>query len=183
VTIDTIKSLAIGFISPPTRPSIHEAMLAMAARSAIALYSTLRPMTTSVSVNVSGMPGADDKGSYREFQIQLTTGILYASAITVSGDLYQHRLVSSDATTAMVRVYGDMPLVDPLPVTIWRPVAHDPLVPTWSPHHEAIIALICAAFYLNALALQEHNAQQSDSIQNIASGYYGRATTMLSQLP
>lgn len=183
MSIETIKTLAIGFISPPTRSSINEAMLALAVPSALALYSTLHPVLTGTGFSAAGgQLGNDEKGSYVEVTIPLTTGIMFATSLNTNGEHYAHRIAYTTTTDAGVRIYG---LPNPsvgLIIEIYGPVAHSPTAVTWPAHHEALIALMAASFYLNALAVQCADANLSDSLQNIAASYYGRASTILGQI-
>ena len=180
MSTDTIKTLAIGLISTPSRPQHHEALLTVALRSAVAAYSATQPRIIAEVRNVDGLPGTDELGTYAEFQVPLSTGISYATLLTVEGEQYKYRVVYSDASSAGVRLYGAP--AGPQALTIWRPVPHDPAVPTWPPHHEAIIALMTASFYLNALSLQEPDTPRAEMIQSLAAAYYGRAATTLQQI-
>lgn len=177
MSADTIKTLAIGLISPPSRVRHHEALLASALRTALAAYSALQPCLTAESVNAEGIAGSDELGAYAEFQVPLSTGVVYATQVTLGGEGYRHRLISCGPSNASVRVYGA--LAGTRALTIWRPGPHDPAVPTWPPHHEALIALMTASFYLNALSLQETDPTRADLIQSLAAAYYGRAATTL----
>ena len=47
---------------------------------------------------------------------------------------------------------------------------------------QAIIALMCASFYLNAVSLVEPDIRRAEMIQSIAASYYGRATSTLQTL-
>ena len=180
MSTDSIKTLAVGLISLPSRPLHHEGLLDAALRAAVAAYSATQPRLTAEVRNCDGQPGSDELGAYVEYQAPLTAGISYAVTITIEGEQYKHRLICSDATNATVRVYG-APLGTQA-LTIWRPASHDPAIATWPPHHEAIIALMTASFYLNAVSLQEPDAQRAELIQSLAASYYGRAATTLSQI-
>jgi hypothetical protein len=190
MSTDTIKTIAIGLISVPTRPTFHEALLTTALQAAIAAYSALRPLRQAVTytnlaedVPAAGTPGVDEDGAYLLYTIPLTTGIHYATEVTIAGDNYKFRLISISSTDATIKIYipdliGDPAAAD---VTIWRPVAHSPDVMTWPAHHEIIIAFMCASFYLNAQSLLGSNFQWSEMIQQLAASYYGRASATLTQ--
>jgi hypothetical protein len=177
---ETIKTLAIGLISPANRPVHHEGLLDAALRSAIATYSATQPCLTAEAYSCAGQPATDEQGACMEYQVPLSSGAAYAVMITIAGEQYKHRLIYASATEATLRIYGAPSETQAL--TIWRPAAHDPAIPTWPPHHEALIALMAASFYLNALSLQEPDAQRAELIQSLAASYYGRAATTLSQI-
>ena len=180
MSTDSIKILAIGLISPPNRPLHHEGLLDAALRSAIAIYSATQPRLTAEVCNCEGQPGTDEQSAFMEYQAPLSSGISYAVTITIAGECYKHRLIYSGTSNATLRVYGAPPGSQAL--TIWHPAAHDPAIPTWPPHHEALIALMTASFYLNALSLQEPDTSRAELIQSLAASYYGRAATTLSQI-
>lgn len=183
MSIETIKTLALGLISTPDRHMVAEHMLTTAARSALAIYSIYKPLTVFEGYTTTeAQLGADDKGSYYEIEVPLSTGILHATAIIVNGEHYQHRIIYTTSTAAAIRVYN-VPSTSGFALGIQTSKAHDITTATWPAHHEALIALVTASFYLNALAIQCQDANLSDSYQNLASSYYGRATTTLNQLP
>ncbi len=182
MSIESIKLLAAGLIAP-LRTELAKYLLDQAASSALAMYSALKPLSTSIDVNATiGTADTDERGAFIPFELLLTTGILYATMITVAGEQYPHRITGTDATKAYIRIYGFTTTDTACNLTVWRPAAHNPTIPTWPPHHEALIALMTASYYLNALALQQSDATLADAIQNVASSYYGRATTTLSQI-
>ena len=179
MSITTIKSIAIGLISIPQRPSHHEALLDTALTSALAAYSAQRPLIQGVATSIPDVnTGSDEQGDYIEGLVPLSTGIAYATMITLSGEQYKFRLVSLASPNAMVRVYT----ATNAEITIWHPTAHDTSAESWPAHHEAIIALMCASFYLNAVALAEPDVRRAEMIQSIAASYYGRATSTLQTL-
>ncbi|HEY3341542.1 MAG TPA: hypothetical protein VGK81_05970 [Anaerolineae bacterium] len=185
MSIDTIKQLAIGLLCAPTRTPISEPMLTLAVRSAIAMYSTLRPLQLCSPIFMSaGASDVDEKGPYMQLKLPVSSGILTASMISINGDHYQYRVFSVTSTDAYIAAYGfSCAPEDPVTVAIWHPAAHDPDNTTWPLHHEALIAHMAASYFLNAIAINSKDSMLSDSLQNIASAYYGRATTTLTQIP
>jgi hypothetical protein len=185
MSIDTIKQLAIGLLCPPTRTPISEPMLTLAVRSAIAMYSTLRPLQLCSPLQLAaGEIMTDEKGSYMQLTVPISSNILYASLLSINGDQYQYRIFSVVPPNVYIAVYGfECGPMDQVLIGIWHPAAHDPDNPTWPTHHEAPIALMAASYFLNIMAINSKDSMLSDSIQNIASSYYGRATTTLSQIP
>src|SRR5690349_8184306 len=157
MTIATIKSIAIGLISIPQRPQHHEALLDTALTSALAAYSAQRPLLQGTAASIPDVnTGSDEQGDYIEGLVPLSTGIAYATMITMSpsNGSGEHaprkvRLVSLASPNAMVRVYT----ASNAEIPIWHPTAHTTTAESWPAHHEAIIALMCASFYLNAVAL------------------------------
>jgi hypothetical protein len=188
MSTDTIKTIAIGLISVPSRPTYHEALLTTALQAAIAAYSALRPLRQAVTytnlvedVPTAGTAGVDEDGAYLLYTIPLSTGIHYATEVSIAGDNYKFRLISISSTDATVKIYTDLTDSSAADVTIWRPVAHSPDVMTWPGHHEIIIAFMVASFYLNAQSLLGSNFQWSEMVQQLAASYYGRASATLTQ--
>ena len=179
MSIDTIKAIATGLISIPSRPVYYEDLLNTSIVSAIAFYSSMRPLLLMTSATAVPTAGSDDKGDYSEFAgIALSTGIVYARKITVLGEQYEFRL-KAITTTATVRVYGSFSGSTTL--GIWGPAAHATTAVTWPAHHEAIIALITASFFLNAVSLVNADYRYSEMLQAVAASYFGRAQATLSQ--
>lgn len=173
MTIDTIKSITVGLISLPSRPQHHEALLSAALTSALAAYSAAHPLLLASSVSATGTAASDEQGAYTQFDIPLSSGILGAAYITISDEQYKHRIVSAGAVNAAARVYGEFSGAQTL--TIWRPQTHSAAQTTWQAHHEFIIALLCASFYLTAVALHEADARRAELTHTIANTYYDRA--------
>ncbi|MCL5275120.1 MAG: hypothetical protein M1434_10315, partial [Chloroflexi bacterium] len=81
MSTETIKSIATGLITIPSRPVHHEALLDSALTSALAMYSALRPLLLCATLSGAPVAGADEQGDYAEFSdIPLSSGILYATA-------------------------------------------------------------------------------------------------------
>ena len=176
MTIDTIKSISIGLISLPSRPQHHEALLDAALTSALAAYSAAHPLLLASSVTSTGSAGNDEQGAYTQFEIALSSGILGAAHIAIGDEQYKHRIVSVDASNVTARVYGEFGGSQTL--TIWRALAHISASATWPAHHEIVIALLCASFYLTAVALHEADARRAELAHSIANTYYERALAM-----
>ncbi len=181
MTTDTIKSIATGLITIPSRPIHHEALLDSAFTSALALYSSLRPLMLCATFAATGARGSDEQGDYTEFaNVPLTSGIMFASMLTVSGDQYKHRITAATVSGATVRLYAK--LSGTVTLAIWRPAAHDSTLITWPAHHEAVIALITASFYLNGVSLSDPDTRHAEMLQAVAASYFGRASSTLNQL-
>ena len=180
MSIDTIKTIATGLLSVPSRPVHFEDLLASSLVSAIAFYSAMRPLLLVTTVTATPTIGTDEQGAYSQFAtVLLSSGIMYARKITVNGEQYQFRIVSATATTASVRVYAT--LTGSSVLSIWRPDAHAITAITWPAHHEAIIAMLCASFYLNSYSLVNADYQYSEMLQAVAASYFGRAQATLQQ--
>lgn len=176
MSIDTIKSISIGLISLPSRPQHHEALLDAALTSALAAYSAAHPLLLASSVTATGSAGNDEQGAYTQFDIALSSGILGAAYITIGDEQYKHRVISVGASNASVRVYAEFSGSQSL--AIWRPHMHNTASATWAAHHEIIIALLCASFYLTAVALYEADPRRAELAHSIANTYYDRAFSM-----
>ena len=180
MSTDTIKSIAAGLITIPSRPVHHEALLDSALTSALAMYSAVRPLLLCATLSGAPTAGADEQGDYAEFNdIPLSSGILYATTIIAAGEHYKHRIVGATANGASVRIYAA--LSGTISLTIWRPAAHAADAVTWPAHHEALIALMCASFYLNGVSLSDPDVRRSEMLQSLAASYLGRAQATLSQ--
>jgi len=180
MSTDTIKQIAAGLITIPSRPVHHEALLETSLYSAMAYYSSLRPLVLSTPVaDVPGY-GSDELGDYSEFSnVALATGIMYAAMISVAGEQYKFRVASASATSAIVRVYAR--LSGTITLEIWRPAPHATTAVTWPAHHEAVIAMFTASFYLNAVSLTSADYRYAEMLQAVAASYFGRAQATLQQ--
>ena len=180
MTTDTIKTIAAGLLTVPSRPVHHEALLDSALTSALALYSALRPLLLCSTASSTGTQGVDEQGDYTEFSgIPLSSGIMFAVMIAVSGDQYKHRIIATVAPNATVRVYAK--LTGTVTLSIWRPASHESSAITWPAHHEAIIALMTASFYLNGYSLTDPDVRHAEMLQAVAASYFGRASATLNQ--
>jgi hypothetical protein len=180
MSTDNIKTLAIGLLSLPGRHCHHEGLLEAAVRSAIATYSAMQPRLVAETCTCEGQAITDEQGTGVEYLLPLSSSCGYAVKIVIAGEQYRHRILSCSTSAATLRVYGAPAGTQTL--VIWHAGAHDPAIPTWPPPHEALIALMTASFYLNALSLQEEDVQRAELIQSLAASYYGRAVTTLSQI-
>jgi hypothetical protein len=182
MTTATIQTIAIGMISLPQRPQHHEALLQNALTAALAAYSAACALPQAVTCTATGVNGADPQGDYTQFDLPLSSGVTFATTLSIDGQQYTPRLVGVNTVngTAAMRVYAA--LTGEVTLTVWRPGAHTVSAETWPPHHEAVIAMLCASFYLNALALHEADLRRAELMQSIAASYYGRALNTLQQI-
>lgn len=180
MSTDTIKQIAAGLITIPSRPVHHEALLETSLVSAIAFYSALRPLTLCVLVTDVPAGANDELGACVEFNnVSLASGILYATKVTIAGEQYPFRVTTTTSSTATVRVYATVSGTTTLEV--WRPAPHSTSIVTWPAHHEAIIAMMAASFYLNAVSLTNTDYRYAEMLQAVASSYFGRAQATLQQ--
>ncbi|HEY3289316.1 MAG TPA: hypothetical protein VGK87_04235 [Anaerolineae bacterium] len=180
MSTDTIKQIAVGLITIPSRPVHHEALLETSLVSAIAFYSALRPLMLCVSVTDVPSGASDELGACIEFtNVPISSGILYATKVTIAGEQYPFRVTSTTASTVTVRVYTNASGTTALEV--WRPAPHAAAIVTWPAHHEAIIAMMAASFYLNAVSLTNTDYRYAEMLQAVASAYFGRAQATLQQ--
>jgi hypothetical protein len=180
MSTDTIKQIAAGLITIPSRPVHHEALLETSLYSAVAFYSALHPLMLCTLVADAPGSGSDELGDYAEFiNVPLASGIMSATAIMIAGEQYRFRITTVTASVATVRVYAKVSGTTTL--EIWRPAAHATSATTWPAHHEAIIAMITASFYLNAVSLTNADYRYAEMLQAVAASYFGRAQATLQQ--
>lgn len=178
MSTDTIKQIAAGLITIPSRPVHHEALLETSLYSAIAFYSALKPLQLCAIISATPASGSDELGDYAEFEnIPLSSGIMAANALLIAGEQYEFRVASTTVTSATVRVY--IKATGTMSLEIWRSAAHSADAVTWPAHHEAIIAMIAASFYLNAVSLTSADYRYAEMLQAVASSYFGRAQATL----
>ncbi len=178
MSTDTIKQIAAGLITVPSRPVHHEALLETALYSAVAYYSALKPLMQCVTVADTPANGSDELGDYAEFEaIPLSSGIMAATSVMIAGEQHVFRVTSAGASMATVRVYTVVRGTTTL--EIWRPAAHAISAVTWPAHHEAIIAMVTASFYLNAVSLANADYRYAEMLQAVAASYFGRAQATL----
>jgi hypothetical protein len=181
MTRDELRRLARAIIAP-AGPAIPDAALDAALDVALAIYTAHTSPT--LALTLSATPGAtdtDDHGDYTTYTINNATAAEAladpATILTISDTRPAWRLTSATPTSATIRIYATN-LPDPTPLTLWRPA-----IPTAHPDaHAAPIAMLAAASYLlseSARLAQANQDRASDSLSDLSSTLYGRATQLL----
>ena len=182
MTRDELRRLARAIIAP-AGPAIPDAALDAALDVALAIYTSHVSPTLALTLNIPPGPAAtDDHGDYTPYTINNNAAAAEALAdpatiLTISDTRPAWRLTTATPTTATIRVYAvDLP--NPTPLTLWRPA-----IPTAHPDaHAAPIAMLAAASYLlseSARLAQANQDRASDSLSDLSSTLYGRATQLL----
>ena len=181
MTRDELRRLARAIIAP-AGPAIPDAALDAALDVALAIYTSHVSPTLALTLNTPpGATGTDDHGDYTPYTIANAAAAEAladpATQITIADLRPAWRLTTATPTTATIRVYAvDLP--NPTPLTLWRPA-----IPTAHPDaHAAPIAMLAAASYLlseSARLAQANQDRASDSLSDLSSTLYGRATQLL----
>ena len=181
MTRDELRRLARAIIAP-AGPAIPDAALDAALDVALAIYTAHTSPTLALTLNTPpGATGTDDHGDYTTYTINNAAAAEAladpATILTIADLRPAWRLTTATPTTATIRVYAvDLP--NPTPLTHWRPA-----IPSAHPDaHAAPIAMLAAASYLLAESARLAQAGQdraSDSLSDLSSTLYGRATQLL----
>jgi len=181
MTRDELRRLARAIIAP-AGPAIPDAALDAALDVALAIYTSHTSPTLALTLSATpGAAAADDHGDYTPYTINNAAAAEAladpATQITIADLRPAWRLTTATPTTATIRVYAvDLP--NPTPLTLWRPA-----IPSAHPDaHAAPIAMLAAASYLlseSARLAQANQDRASDSLSDLSSTLYGRATQLL----
>ena len=181
MTRDELRRLARAIIAP-AGPAIPDAALDAALDVALAIYTSHTSPTLALTLSATpGAAAADDHGDYTPYTINNAAAAealaAPATQITIADLRPAWRLTTATPTTATIRVYAvDLP--NPTPLTLWRPA-----IPSAHPDaHAAPIAMLAAASYLlseSARLAQANQDRASDSLSDLSSTLYGRATQLL----
>ena len=181
MTRDELRRLARAIIAP-AGPAIPDAALDAALDVALAIYTSHVSPTLALTRNIPPGPAAtDDHGDYTTYTITNDAAAEAladpATILTIADLRPAWRLITSTPTTAAIRIYATN-LPNPTPLTLWRPA-----IPTAHPDaHAAPIAMLAAASYLlseSARLAQANQDRASDSLSDLSSTLYGRATQLL----
>jgi len=171
MTRDELRRLARAIIAP-AGPAIPDAALDAALDVALAIYTSHTSPTLALTLSATpGATAADDHGDYTTYTIN------NAAAAEALADPATNHTISDTPTTATIRIYATG-LPNPTPLTLWRPA-----IPSAHPDaHAASIAMLAAASYLlseSARLAQAGQDRASDSLSDLSSTLYGRATQLL----
>ena len=182
MTRDELRRLARAIIAP-AGPAIPDAALDAALDVALAIYTahTSPTLAHTLSVHPNTPTDTDDHGNYTPNTITNAAAAEAladpAAQITIADLRPAWRLITATPTTATIRIYATG-LPNPTPLTLWRPA-----IPTAHPDaHAAPIAMLAAASYLlseSARLAQAGQDRASDSLSDLSSTLYGRATQLL----
>jgi len=181
MTRDELRRLARAIIAP-AGPAIPDAALDAALDVALAIYTSQTSPTLALALSAApGATGTDDHGDYTTYTITNAAAAEAladpAAQITIADLRPAWRLITATPSSATIRVYAvDLP--NPTPLTLWRPA-----IPSAHPDaHAAPIAMLAAASYLlseSARLAQANQDRASDSLSDLSSTLYGRATQLL----
>ena len=181
MTRDELRRLARAIIAP-AGPAIPDAALDAALDVALAIYTSHVSPTLALALSAApGATGTDDHGDYTPYTINNAAAAEAladpAAQITIADLRPAWRLITATPSSATIRIYAvDLP--NPTPLTLWRPA-----IPSAHPDaHAAPIAMLAAASYLlseSARLAQANQDRASDSLSDLSSTLYGRATQLL----